>query len=40
MTDQKIQKTDDVIKSTTIVYRGQEIQPFQGITQAIEARDL
>lgn len=40
MTDQEIQETDDVIKTTAVVHRGQEIQPLQGITQAIEAGDL
>lgn len=40
VTDQEIQETDYIIESTAVVYRGQEIQPLQGVTQAIEAGDL
>lgn len=40
VTDQEIQETDYVIKSTAVMYRGQEIQPLQGVTQTIEASDL
>lgn len=40
VTDQKIQQTDDVVESTAVVHRGEEIQPLQGVAQTIEAGDL
>lgn len=40
VTDQKIQQTDDVVESTAVVHRGEEVQSLQGVAQTIEAGDL